>query len=204
MMNRRSLLIASATAAAVGCIPFRASAAPIPLADLSAYINSLTTAEAEFTQINADGSRSSGRVLIHRPNRMRFEYAPPNAALVLASAGKVAIFDPKSNQPPEEYPLRRTPLNLILGRNVDLGRARMVVDHREDGPHTVVVAQDPEHPEYGTIALFFARGPVRLEKWIVTDDSGARTTVQLGPLRTGQRYGTTTFSILDEQRRRGN
>lgn len=204
MMNRRSLLIASATAAAVGCLAFPAAAAPIPLSDLSAYLNNLTTAETEFSQVNADGSRSSGRVLIHRPNRMRFEYAPPNAALVLASAGQVAIFDPKSNQPPEQYPLRRTPLNLILARNVDLNRARMVVAHREEGAHTVVVAQDPDNPQYGTIALYFARGPLRLEKWIVTDDSGARTTVQLGPLRTGQRYGASTFSIDAERSRRGN
>ncbi|HEX9858531.1 MAG TPA: outer membrane lipoprotein carrier protein LolA, partial [Paracoccaceae bacterium] len=110
-----------------------AAAEKIPLSALSQYLNGLTTAEAEFTQINADGSIATGKLYIKRPGRVRFEYAPPENSLVLAGGGQVAIFDAKSNQPPEQYPLKRTPLNLILAENVDLGRAKMVVGHFEDG-----------------------------------------------------------------------
>lgn len=170
----------------------------LSLRDISQYINSLKTAEAEFHQVNADGSTSSGRVLIQRPGRMRFEYAPPERTLVLAAAGQVAIFDAKSNQPPEQYPLKRTPLNLILARNVDLETARMVVGHREAGGLTVVTAQDPAHPELGTIELSFSSAPVALRQWVVTDEAGARTSVVLGPLATGKSYSVDTFSINSE------
>lgn len=184
-----------------------AFAEKIPLAELSTYINGLTTAEAEFRQINADGSTATGRVYILRPGRMRFEYAPPERTLVLASAGQVAVFDGKSNQPPEQYPLSKTPLNLILAKNVDLSRAKMVVGHTEENGLTIVTAQDPAHPELGTLQMAFSAAPVTLRRWMVTDEAGGQTTVVLGPLKTGESYATRLFSIqveADKLKRRVN
>ena len=65
---------------------------------LSSYLDGLKTVEAKFTQISSDGSLSTGALFIKRPGRIRFEYDPPNDALVLASGGQLAIFDPKEMQ----------------------------------------------------------------------------------------------------------
>jgi len=200
MKSFRALLAPLALIASLG----QAQAEKIPLGDLSGYINLLTTAETDFTQINADGSIATGKLYIKRPGRVRFEYAPPDRSLVLASAGSVAIFDAKSNQAPEQYPLRRTPLNLILARDVDLGRAKMVVNHVEDGNATRVRAQDPENPEYGTIDLVFTANPVTLRQWVITDDLGQQTTVILGELKTGGNYPPSLFSIDTEADKRNN
>ncbi|WP_097068700.1 LolA family protein [Rhodobacter maris] len=172
-----------------------------PLAMISAYLNGLKSAEAGFTQINADGSRSTGHLYLQRPGKMRFEY-DHNEALVLASAGTVAIFDPKSNQMAEQYPLKRTPLNLILAPKIDLAQARMVVGHEEENGDTVVVVQDPEHPEYGTIRLIFSASPLQLTQWVITDESGARTAVILNGLKPGVTIGASKFSITQETQRR--
>ncbi|PYF07735.1 outer membrane lipoprotein-sorting protein [Rhodobacter viridis] len=169
----------------------------IPLADISAYLNGLTTAEAQFTQVNSDGSKATGKLYIKRPGRMRFEYANDDT-LVLASGGQVAIFDPKSNQIAEQYPLKRTPLNLILADKIDLGQAKMVVGHEEDGANTAVVAQDPEHPEYGSIRLLFSANPVALRQWVITDDAGQKTAVILDQLKPGVDPGSLMFSISAE------
>ena len=123
-----------------------AFAEKIPLDQISAYLNGLQTAQADFTQVNADGSISTGKVYIRRPGRVRFEYTS-DKTLVMASGGQVAVFDPKSNQPADQYPLARTPLSLILADKVDLGRAKMVVGHTGDDKTTTVVAQDPDHPD---------------------------------------------------------
>jgi outer membrane lipoprotein-sorting protein len=180
-----------------------ARADEVSLADLSAYLNSLTTAEARFEQTNADGSTATGRLILQRPYRARFEYDAPDQNLVLASGRMVAIFDAKSNQPPEQYPLARTPLNLILGPKIDLARSAMVTDHAEVAGMTHVLAQDPKHPEYGTIELVFSASPVALTQWIITDDMGGQTSVALHPLQTGGTYSNTLFSIDAETTRRG-
>lgn len=197
-MNPRFLILAAVLAAAPVLGPRAALADEIPLSTLSAYLDGLTTAETTFRQINPDGSSSSGRVIIVRPGRMRFEYAKPDRTLVLASAGSVAIFDPKSNQPPEQYPLAKTPLNLILGANIDLATTKMVVGHREEGQLTLVTAQDPAHPEYGQLELGFSADPVALRQWVVTDGNGAQTIVLLDALKTGGSYGPQVFSIVGE------
>jgi outer membrane lipoprotein-sorting protein len=198
-MNFRHALLAP-LAFALFALP--AQAEKISLADLSAYLNKLTTVQADFSQVNADGTISTGIIKIRRPGRVRFEYAPPDDSLVMAGGGQVAVFDAKSNQPPEQYPLSRTPLGLILAENVDLGRANMVVGHTESENTTRVMAQDPEHPEYGSIELVFTANPTELRQWIITDDSGSQTTVILGELTKGVTFPPSTFNIVTEMEKR--
>ena len=193
-MNRRLALLAPLAF----LLPFPAAAEKLPLKEISAYLNGLTTVEADFTQVNADGTISTGKIYIKRPGRVRFEYGPPDRSLVIAGGNNVAIFDSKSNQPPEQYPLKRTPLNLILAANIDLDRAKMVVGHTEDGTSTRVRAQDPEHPEYGSIELVFTANPVELRQWVITDDLGSQTTVILGEMKKGGALGARLFDITAE------
>lgn len=166
----------------------------IPLADISQYLNDLETAMAPFTQINDDGSLSTGTLYIKRPGRVRFEYDPPEAAVVVAGGGAVVIFDPKSNTEPDTYPLNRTPLSIILAPTVDLDRADMVTGHGYDGTATIVQAQDPEHPEYGNIQLSFTGDPVELRRWVINDSGGGQTTVILQRLETGGRLSDNLFN----------
>ncbi|MFN3721937.1 MAG: LolA family protein [Paracoccaceae bacterium] len=199
-MNRRTAILAPLALFALGAPAF---AARIPLADLSNYLNGLTTVQADFTQVNSNGTIATGKLFIRRPGRIRFEYAPPDRSLVMAGGSQVAIFDPKSNQPPEQYPLSRTPLNLILAANVNLGRSGMVVGHREVENTTRVIAQDPQNPSYGTIELVFTANPVELRQWIITDDVGTKTTVILGEMSKGGSIPASQFDITAETRKRG-
>ncbi|AGT07420.1 LolA family protein [Paracoccus aminophilus] len=173
----------------------------IPLTEISRYLNSLQTAQSDFTQINADGTISTGTVYIQRPNRVRFEYRG-DKTLVLASSGQVAIFDGKSNGGPQQYPLSKTPLSIILAPNVNLSQDRMVTGYTEAKNSTVVTAQDPSHPEYGNIQMAFTANPTQLRQWVVTDDRGQRTTVILGEMKTGVSFAPSTFVIQNEIDRR--
>ena len=199
-MNRRLALLAPLLL----LLPLPVAAEKLSLATLSKYLNGLTTVEADFTQVNSDGTISTGKIYIKRPGRVRFEYGPPDRSLVIAGSNTVAIFDSKSNQPPEQYPLKRTPLNLILAQNIDLARAKMVVGHVEDGTSTRLRAQDPEHPEYGSIEMVFTANPVELRQWIITDDLGAQTTVILGEMKKGGTLGARLFDITAEAESRKN
>lgn len=190
------------TLVATAMLTLPATADRIPLDELSRYLNGLETAQTDFTQVNADGSVSTGTLYIHRPGRVRFEYDPPDAGLVLAAGGTVAIFDPKSNQGPSQYPLRQTPLNLILARDVDLTRERMVIAHESDDTSTSVVAQDPENPDQGNIRLVFTDNPTELRQWVITDDTGQQTTVILQELNTDVSLGHSLFSIQQNMRNR--
>lgn len=197
MTTRRTLLTA-ALCAPLLAMALPASAQQLSLAEISAYLNQLQTAQGGFTQINGDGTISTGTIYIKRPGRIRFEYAPPDEAMMIAGGGQVAILDPRSNTGPDRYPLNQTPLNIILERNVDLGRRDMVTRHVSDGTTTTVTAQDPAKTEYGSIQLVFTAGPVELRQWIVTDDAGGQTTVILNDLRAGGNINDRLFNIQAE------
>ena len=198
-MSIRALILAPLLA----LLPLDLQAAePIPLVDLSSWLNKLTTAEGTFTQINPDGTISTGRIYIHRPGRVRFEYDPPDPALVMAGGGTVAIFDGKSNEPPQQFPLKQTPLWVILDRDVDLTSADMITAHEADDVSTRIRAQDPENPEIGHIDLVFTPDPVELRQWVITDESGAQTTVILGDMKTGTKISSLLFSVPVELQKR--
>ena len=199
-MMTRSLL--ASLAGAIMALP--AAAAPVSLDALSQYFNDFRTAEATFSQVNSDGSISTGQLFIHRPGRVRFEYDPPDENIVVAGGGTVSVFDRKSNQGPQSYPLSRTPLNLILAREVDLTRSDMVIDHVRDDGRTVVVAQDPERPEYGTIEMVFTHDPIELRQWVITDDAGETTTVILDEFTTGVSIAARMFSLRHEIETQGS
>lgn len=198
-MTVRSFLLAAGLALAAA-LP--AAAEKLPLSAISAYLNSFETARGAFTQINDDGTIQTGTLYIRRPGRMRFEYDPPDETLVLASGGAVAVFDPKGNAGPETYPLERTPLKIILARQVDLSRERMVTAHDYDGTATIVTAQDPENPDYGSLQLVFTGSPVELRQWKVIDAAGGSTTVVLGDLELGPALPNRLFNIQLNTRQR--
>jgi outer membrane lipoprotein-sorting protein len=174
------ILTAALTALMLTALP--AAAQQLSLNTLSTYLNSIQSAESPFTQVNSDGSISTGKILIKRPGKVRFEYNPPEQALVLAWSGAVYVFDKKVGGQPETYPLSQTPLSIILDRNVNLAQAGMVIGHDYDGTATTVTAQDPKRPEYGSIQMKFTGNPVELRQWIIRDGNGSTTTVVLGGL----------------------
>lgn len=196
----KTLTCALAPALAL-CLALPAQAEKIPLAEVSRALNALQTVQGDFTQINSDGTISTGQVYIQRPGRVRFEYKG-DATLMLASGGKVAVFDRKSNQGYQEYPLSQTPLSIILAANVNLGQARMVTAHAERDNATVITAQDPAHPEYGNIQMVFTANPTELRQWVVTDNGGQKTTVILGEMTRGVTIPASKFSISAEVERR--
>ena len=169
----------------------------IPLDDLSRYFAEMGEVRSDFTQINSDGTVSTGALMMHRPGRMRFEYNDQDL-LVIAGSQQLAIFDGRSNSRGEQYRLRDTPLWLILQRDVDLSRSDMVVSHSYDGTSTRVVAQDPDRPETGSLTLVFTSEPVELRQWIVTDNTGAETTVILASLERDVTLPSRLFSIRQE------
>lgn len=200
-MKRRSFM---AWIAAVVLTATPAAAQGLSLDQVSAYLNGLQTAQGGFTQINADGTLSTGQIYIKRPGRIRFEYNAPDNSLVMAGGGQVAIFDPRSNNGPDRYPLNQTPLKIILERNVDLARASMVMGHTSDGTTTTVTAQDPAHPQYGNIQMVFTANPVELRQWIVTDEVGSQTTMILNDLVRGGRINDIKFNIVNETKNWNN
>ena len=168
---------------------------PYSLANVSHYLTNLKFLKADFSQINADGTISSGTILIKRPGRMRFEYYTPDKTLVLVSAGALAIFDPKGDDAPITYPIKNNPISLILKGEVDLLNSGILENYKMSTGQAVVKIRDPEKPEHGSVELVFTGAKPELEKFTVQNENGLSTSITLEDIEYPDKINDTLFSI---------
>ncbi len=163
----------------LGSPPVRAeSAAALADADRAAlarverYLNDVRSLRARFLQIAPDGSLSQGRFFLKRPGRLRFEYDPPTPLLVITDGIWVIFYDHEIDQV-SRVPLSSTPLEVLVRERVDLSRDIQIdkVQRLADG--ITIAISDPEQQDSGTITLFFADKPLRLQRWWLKEPSGA-------------------------------
>lgn len=170
-------------------------AEPVTVERLSAYLNALSSAWARFTQINSDGTLSKGILVVKRPWRARLEYDPPDTGLIIASSRRIAIIDRKSNTSPQLFPLRRTPLYLLLREHIDLTDERLDPRFVTAQGHSELHLQSPSDEYSGSLILSFKNEPLQLDGWTVIDEFGNRTHVRFDNLGTGLELSPAMFDI---------
>ena len=191
-MHRRSLL------ASLALLPLLAAPAFGPGTDVTAidrYLRALRVAQGRFRQTNPDGSTQTGRFMLQKPGRIRFEYDAPPGAMVIADGTNVGVFDPKSNRNPTRYPLSRTPLQLLLREDLSLREPGMVLGATRDGDGAHVTVVDPRQPDAGRMVLTFAEDPVALRRWQIRTPDGQGTTVAISEMQTGNPVDGSLFNI---------
>ena len=179
-----------------------AAAAPVPAAltpqdtlelqRIAVYLNGIRTMSAEFQQVANNGGRSSGRVWVARPGRMRFEYNPPTPITLLADATSVYYWDKELNQT-SKYDLRSTPAWFFLRDPINFGSDVVVTRFDHPGPTVRVTVVETAQPDAGSLTLVFTENPLALRQWIVVDQQGKTTTVSLSDLQFGMALDPRLF-----------
>ncbi len=181
-----------------------ASAEKFSLVELSDYFNKLDTFQANFHQFSDDGSEANGVILIKKPGRLRMDYEEPEELLILASGGRLAIFDPKGDPEPISYPLRVTPFSLILKKEINFLESPNILSHNYYQGETSLSLYDPNHPERGHIELIFSGKTPVLDRLIIQDESGGINLMSIERYQKNIPLGEMQFNILREIERRNN
>ena len=173
--------------------PLRAE--KISLFSLSGYLDSIKKVSGTFTQFNSDKTISTGRIFLFRPGRMRMEYKTPDNSLVIVGGSQIAVFDSKSNTDPRIFPLRKTPLNILLKKQINLKTSNIVIRHEEVENSTVVLLQDPKLSSYGSLKLVFVDHPVTLRQWVITNEMGDQTVLKFKDFINQPNMSSDKFNI---------
>ena len=203
LIARRPVLAALAALAALPAVPAVAqmtAADARDLARISNYLNAIGTLTGSFVQVDPDAVVSEGQFYMRRPGRLRFDYADPNPALVIADGTWVGVLDERDGAI-DRYPLSSTPLNLLLAPDVDLRRAGAVTGIERSQGQLAVTARDTDNPDQGQITMVFTDNPLELRQWVITDAQGRQTTVALRDTRTNVSIPAERFSIEAAERR---
>ena len=202
-LTRRGLtsLLLAAASVAVAAAPASAARPPAEaeIVDrVESYFNGIDTLEASFHQLAPNGGVSTGKLFIDRGRgAMRFDYDPPSKILLVAPGDWRLIFQDGSIQQVNVIPLAETPLGFLLEDQVMLGGAVTVEGVRERENEIDVALVRTDAPDQGRVVLTFAKDPLRLDRWTVTDAQGLTTVVALDEVRTGMPLDRSLFVWRD-------
>ena len=204
MLRLKTLALAAAPLAAVA-LPQAAllAQAGTPLGQVSAHLRAVNTMTANFAQTDRRGRTLSGKVLLKRPGKIRFEYQPGVSMLVVADGRKLNMVDYEVKRV-ESWPIANSPLSVLLDANQNLSRFASVVQN--DRQVLMVRARDPRRPEFGTISIAFAKiasapAGLMLQGWTVIDAQNNRTIVKLSNQRFNVPVADSAFAWTDPRRR---
>lgn len=213
-LTRRALAV-SAVSAALALV-FLPAAAPVQAATqavaltpeqqevmqrINAFFNSYQSLQGDFTQISAKGRTSNGVMMISKPGKLRFEYAPPTPLLIVADGTWLTIKN-TAKEKGDQVPLSSTPLKLIVSPKVDILREAVVTSFEmNEGIATVGLAERKSRLG-GQIILVFDTNTNELQQWIIVDGKGQRTTVQLANLQRDVQLDPKLFKVTINRKQR--
>lgn len=164
----------------------------IAVRKINTYINSYQSLRCDFTQISPRGQASKGILLISKPGKLRFEYAPPNPLLII-SDGKWLTIKDKVRERGDQFPLSATPLRLVVSPKIDLLAETDVIAFESTDGLTSVSMADRKDKLGGYITLVYDETRNELQQWVIVDGKGRRTTVQLANIETGGKFDPKLF-----------
>ena len=153
----------------------------------NAYFNGMSTLTGDFVQTGGDGRRLTGKLYLHRPGKIRFEYDAPATIEVISDGSSVAVRDSKLVTQ-DLYAISQTPLKFLLRDHIDLGQDIRIVGVSLEPEGARVLLED-KSTLGGTskIALFFDKDVRTLQRWRIVDPQGFTTIVALSNLDTARR-----------------
>ena len=204
-MNRRAVLAAlfgsaaaRLSAAAAVASPAAVALTPQDNADLqriAAYLGGIRTMYAKFRQVAPGGGVATGQLWMARPGRMRFEYDPPSAILLLADMFYVYYIDKELVQM-SKVGLKSTPAWLLLRDPITF--SDLIVTRFERGPNTIrLTVVEKTEPDNGSLMMMFSDNPLALRQWSIVDQQRKTTTVLLYDERFGMALDPKLFVYQD-------
>ena len=176
-------------------------AAAATLNDVARSLKATTSMSAQFAQTGADGRTLTGRLSLARPGKVRFEY--DKAKFLIVGDGRMLSFVDYSVRQVSQWPVKSTPLGILLSAAPDLSGMAQIVASNDDG--VIVEARDPKRPEFGTLAIRFMRdatapGGLALAGWVARDAQGGESVVRLEQVRYNADLSKTDWSFRDPRR----
>jgi len=166
---------------------------------VNAYFNGIRFMQGDFVQIGPDGRRTTGKLYLDKPGKIRFQYNAPSPVEIIADGQSVAVRDRRLNTQ-DIYPLSQTPLRFLLSDRVDILRDANVTSVTRD-PDYVIVMLEERQALGGTnrLMVLFNASDLTLRQWTVYDAQGYETSVALHNLDPRARPDQRLFRINYER-----
>jgi len=170
------------------------------LARIDASMNATHSFQGNFVQVAPNGEVSRGEIWLQRPGKVRFEYAAPNPLLIV-SDGVTLVQHDRQLETFDRVPLSATPLHYFLKENINLANDTEVTAFQKLPGQWIVTARDGSGQQEGAITMVFDAETLALQTWVISDDFGGQTRVQLSNLQYNGQINPRQFILRENDRR---
>ncbi len=151
--------------------------------ELEQMADGAASLSATFVQqvYDADGEsldRSSGTVMLARPDRFRWEYREPDEQQIIADGDHVWIYDVELEQVsvrPQSFDETRSPLAVLLDLSVMDEQFNVTEGGERDGAKWLTLAPKTSDAEFTSVDLGLREA--QLVRMVITDVVGQRTEI---------------------------
>jgi len=171
----------------------------VDLEEIEKYLNSIKTIESNFTLTDTNGNKTTGKFMLHRPGKMRFEYDAPIKDFIVADGTRIYFYDSEMKQP-SSMPLDNSLANLFLREEINLSKDIEVSKIYNDKNLIKMTLQNKKEPLYGSLTLFLGKNPLELTRWKVTDSQNLSTFIELNNVKFNTKIDENIFYYRDPER----
>ena len=191
-VRRMSLIVVLAAGALMPSAALLANATD-PVSRAEAWFDGISTMKADFIQVASDGTTATGELHLRRPHRMKIIYDLDEPLILLTTPFWLHVDRPEDRNV-TSYPIRETPLSLILQKQVELRSDEFETSHSVRNGITSIVLTKDTGEGAGQLTLEFTNKPFELRKWSIRDAADVTTTVTLQNMKFGHSYENKFFA----------
>ena len=167
---------------------------------IETYLNEMKSLRADFLQVSSNGAVATGKLLMQRPGKMRFEYDPPSPIMLLADGYFLKYIDKDLEQVTHIW-LEDTPIGFLLKDNLKLSGSIAVTKFSRNTNLLTTTLTKSKESEKGTVSLIFSDKPLSLKKWVIKDAQGITTTITLNNRERPLKIDPRLFELTDETKK---
>ncbi len=160
---------------------------------ISNHFKTVPTMTGEFVQFGPNGEQTGGKFLLKRPGRIRFNYENPSPITVVSNGRTLAVKN-KKLKTTNFYPLRKTPLSLLLANKIKIND-KSIRSVKAGKDVTTVVMGDKKVFGNSEITLLFDPQSQDLRQWTIKDAQGKETSVMIFNVKKNVKISNTKFAV---------
>ncbi|MBL1404526.1 MAG: hypothetical protein COC17_01890 [Hyphomicrobiales bacterium] len=169
---------------------------------LSAHYANAPTMTGEFLQFGPKGQQNGGKFYLSRPGKIRFTYEEPSAIEVISNGKSVAVLN-KKLKTFQSYPLKATPLKLLLDNKINI-KNNSIQSVKVEEDVTTIIMGDKHLFGNSVITLLFDPETFDLRQWTIKDAQGKETSVLIFDVQKNVKLSDKLFQFSKVNFKRRN
>ena len=162
---------------------------------LENYLNNFNNISSTFIQSSSDGFQETGKILLSKPGKLRIEYKKKNKLLIIADGEWLHYYDIDINEI-QSVVIEKSPAWILLKKNINLKKDFHIQKLENKKGKITLTIKDKNIENIKSINLIFSSNPIKLKKWIISDDQDIDTTVSLLKIKRNIKFDSKVFKLI--------